>query len=333
MKNILLKVVAGLMFLAGVACFLYPSIGKLSVSYQTNKEVDDFERRIGINMENVDKEKEKKTENETDKEQADLQKKYDTLLKDFQTYNQKIYEDRQMGMTDPFDYKSAPFEMDTYGLDTEMIATIWVPRLDVKLPVYLGANAENMRIGASIMGQTSMPVGGINTNIVIAAHRGGGRGTKMFRDIQLMQIGDKIQLTTPWDTMIYRVCELKIVPAGDVNAVFIQDGRELLTLLTCHPYTQNTHRYLVFAERSEEEAGTEETDLKEAKETLIEENREVVFVDEDGVAWEEQVEGLEYSNMQIWLEDYGVHIVLALVLVVIASLLISSKKKRRKGRR
>ena len=62
------------------------------------------------------------------------------------------------------------------------------------------------------------------------------------------ELGDKITLTTPWDTLVYRVCELKIIQPDDINAVLIQPGRDLLTLTTCHPYTQNTQRYLVIAE-------------------------------------------------------------------------------------
>lgn len=40
------------------------------------------------------------------------------------------------------------------------------------MPVYLGASTENMARGGALLGQTSMPLGGANTNTVIAAHRG-----------------------------------------------------------------------------------------------------------------------------------------------------------------
>ena len=53
-----------------------------------------------------------------------------------------------------------------------MIAALWVPRLNLDLPVYLGASTANMARGGALLGQTSMPLGGANTNTVIAAHRG-----------------------------------------------------------------------------------------------------------------------------------------------------------------
>ncbi|MFR2614159.1 MAG: class C sortase, partial [Subdoligranulum sp.] len=126
----------------------------------------------------------------------------------------------------------------------DVLAVLWIPRLNLELPVYLGASRENLAKGAALLGQTSMPLGGENTNTVIAAHRG-YYGAEMLRNVQQIQVGDKIQLTTPWETLIYRVSELKIIDPSDINAVLIQPGRDLLTLSTCHPYTRNSQRYLV----------------------------------------------------------------------------------------
>ena len=119
----------------------------------------------------------------------------------------------------------------------------------MELPVYLGATTDNMAKGVALLGETSLPVSGENTNVVIAGHRG-WRGTPVFRDIQLIQIGDKITLTTPWETLGYRGCELEVILPNDTNEVLIQPGRQLLTLLTCHPYASGgRQRYVVFCER------------------------------------------------------------------------------------
>ena len=99
---------------------------------------------------------------------------------------------------------------------------------------------------------------------MIAAHRG-YYGAEMLRNVQQIQVGDKIQLTTPWETLIYRVSELKIIDPSDINAVLIQPGRDLLTLSTCHPYTRNSQRYLVIAEHDTAAADTtKEEDLQES---------------------------------------------------------------------
>ena len=200
-----------------------------------------------------------------------------------------------------------------------MIAALWVPRLDLDLPVYLGASTENMARGGALLGQTSMPLGGANTNTVIAAHRG-YYGAEMLRNVQQIQIGDKITLTTPWETLTYRVCELKIIQPDDINAILIQPGRDLLTLTTCHPYTQNTQRYLVIAERDPDVAPvTHEEDLAECAGSWDAAPRQVTVESPDGTAAVEEIApesisplpnegsgedaGGAYSNWMIWLEN------------------------------
>ena len=195
---------------------------------------------------------------------------------------------------------------------------LWIPRLDLELPVYLGASRENMAKGAALLGQTSMPLGGENTNTVLAAHRG-YYGAEMLRNVQRIQVGDKIQLTTPWDTLIYRVAELKIIDPADISSVLIQPGRDLLTLSTCHPYTQNYQRYLVIAERDPDAAVTDkDTDLQESEATWDASPRQVTMKTDGTTSIAEvepqsitplpqegstESEGSAVSNLMIWLEN------------------------------
>jgi sortase A len=59
-----------------------------------------------------------------------------------------------------------------------------------------------------------------------------------------------VTITNLWETLTYKVVEIKIIYPYEVEQILIQDGRELLTLLTCHPYASGgRQRYLVFCER------------------------------------------------------------------------------------
>ena len=94
-----------------------------------------------------------------------------------------------------------------------------------------------------------------NTNAVIAGHRG-RNGYKYFQDIEALEVGDEVYITTLWDTLTYSVTEIKIIEPGDIDSIKIQQGRDLVTLLTCHPYASGgKYRYLVFCERTEETEG------------------------------------------------------------------------------
>ena len=60
-----------------------------------------------------------------------------------------------------------------HGLQDETFDIIYIPELKVTLPLHLGANDENMANGAAVLGQTSVPVGGVNTNsVIIHAQKG-----------------------------------------------------------------------------------------------------------------------------------------------------------------
>ncbi len=132
--------------------------------------------------------------------------------------------------------------------------------MEIEIPIYLGATQENMKKGAGHLSETSIPIGGNNTNSVIAAHRG-MKSHPMFRDIEMLEIGDEIKVTNMWDELIYKVVETKVINPDEVSEVLIQEGRDLITLITCHPYTKNYQRYVVYCEKQEESSDVEAMDV------------------------------------------------------------------------
>ncbi len=98
--------------------------------------------------------------------------------------------------------------------------------------------------------QTSYPIGGDNTNSVIAGHRAHSRGLSMFVHVPDLQTGDAVYVDNFRETLTYRVVETKIIEPKATNTIRIQAGRDLLTLITCHPYGVNTHRFVLYAERA-----------------------------------------------------------------------------------
>ena len=92
-------------------------------------------------------------------------------------------------------------------------------------------------------------MGGPNTNCVLAAHRGYYRAP-MLREVERLQIGDAVRVENFRETLEYRVVETRIIQPDDVQALLIQDGRDLLTLVTCHPLGSNAQRYVVYCERT-----------------------------------------------------------------------------------
>ena len=283
MGRLIAKILAWLAILLGLALLIQPTAAQWWTSTRNAKTAAQFAAR-------AEAQPTAPAAEETTAEPPEPERAYPELYAAMQDYNAEIYAGGQSGLTDPFAYEEAPLDLAAYGYDDDVLAVLWIPRLNLELPVYLGASRENLAKGAALLGQTSMPLGGENTNTVIAAHRG-YYGAEMLRNVQQIQVRDKIQLTTPWETLIYRVSELKIIDPSDINAVLIQPGRDLLTLSTCHPYTRNSQRYLVIAEHDTAAADTtKEEDLQESAATWDETPRQVTVEDAggsyDGTTWQ-----------------------------------------------
>lgn len=145
--------------------------------------------------------------------------------------------------------------LSAYGIENEVFGVIQIPKLGLKLPIYLGATAAHTDKGAAHLSQTSLPIGGKNTNCVLAGHRG-WEGADYFRYITELKPGDKITITNLWETLTYTVTETKIIYPNEIEEILIQEDRDMLTLLTCHPYASGgRQRYLVFCDRQIEEGG------------------------------------------------------------------------------
>lgn len=162
-------------------------------------------------------------------------------------YSERVREGTGDKVNDPFAFSGD--ELAAMGLPDGIVGSIDILAMGVTLPIYLGATEANMELGAAVVAGTSIPVGGESSNCVIAAHRGVWHGVQMFRDIELLEVGDTITITTAWDELTYRVCEIRVIEPDDVDALAVQEGRDLVTLFTCHPYAVSTQRYLVYCER------------------------------------------------------------------------------------
>ena len=115
---------------------------------------------------------------------------HQNLREAMEAYNLQLSQD-QSGPDSVDSYEAPGLNLEDYGMEADdAVGYVEIPAMDVTLPLYLGASRAHMNNGATVLGQTSMPIGGISTNCVIAAHRG-WNGKAMFRNgMQLEQIYD-----------------------------------------------------------------------------------------------------------------------------------------------
>lgn len=184
-------------------------------------------------------------------EEQKSEQQYPELLAALQEYNRLLYTKKQCNLTDLEACETPAADLVAYGIEDEIIGVLEIPTMELTIPVYLGASDDHLAAGAAVLGSTSAPIGGDNTNCVIAGHRG-WRGADYFRHIDRLQVGDTVQVTNLWETLTYTVADIQIIQPHEVDKIKIQQSRDLLTLLTCHPYASGgRERYVVYCERTE----------------------------------------------------------------------------------
>ena len=141
--------------------------------------------------------------------------------------------------------------MSDYGL-SNFYCFLSAPSIDLYLPVYLGANDPMMASGAAHLSGTSLPIDQKSTNSAIAGHTG-YIGRIFFDNIRRLEIGDTVSIHNYWEDIDYQVIDYKIVAADVTDDIYIQEGRQLLTLITCiySGYGDDFDRYLVICEKTD----------------------------------------------------------------------------------
>ena len=176
---------------------------------------------------------------------------YPELRAALQDYNHQLYAEKQCNLTDLEACEAPAADLVAYGIEDEIIGVLEIPAMELTMPVYLGASDDHLAAGAAVLGNTSAPIGGDNTNCVIAGHRG-WKGADYFRHIDRLAVGDEVRITNLWETLTYTVADIQIIQPHEVDKIKIQSDRDLLTLLTCHPYASGgRQRNVVYCERTE----------------------------------------------------------------------------------
>lgn len=233
MKKYLPTILTIVMFLVGGAVFLYPTLSNYLYQKNGTKALTQQTEKISaISPERIAEEKE--------------------LVK---RYNISLFENAVV-LTEPFDPDAYPITDGEYtellAFD-EVMANIEIPAIDVSLPIYHGTKEETLQIGVGHLENTSLPIGGETTHAVLSAHCG-LPSARLFTDLNLLKEGNIFRIHVLDETLTYQVYKIQTVEPEDSSSLFIQEGEDIVTLITCTPYGKNTHRLLVHGRRIEEKA-------------------------------------------------------------------------------
>lgn len=139
------------------------------------------------------------------------------------------------------------------GAEGTALGYVEIPALELQLPIYLGTGESVLQAGVGVLEGSSLPIGGESTHSVLTGHRGLPTAT-LFTHLDQLEAGSQFTLHVLGRTLRYEVERVLVVEPEDMEALYIQEGEDLCTLVTCTPYGINSHRMLVQGRRVEEGA-------------------------------------------------------------------------------
>lgn len=220
-----------IIFLAGLSLLLYPFVANQWNNYRQKQLISGYEQVV------------------SEKEAAEGID-YDAERKKAEDYNEALL---PCVLPDSFALAESsgvdPVYMNTLNIaGDEMMGSVEIPKINIKIPIYHTTEEEVLNKGAGHLEGSSLPVGGANTHAVISAHRG-LPSASLFTDLDQMKVGDHFLLHVLDETLCYEVDKISVVKPEDTTALAVEDGQDLVTLLTCTPYGVNTERLLVRGHR------------------------------------------------------------------------------------
>ena len=231
-KRLILTIIMILFFLAGLSLLLYPFVANQWNNYRQQRLISSYEDTVA--------QKEEAGEIDYDAEWAKAQAYNEALLPSI--------------LPDSFAVAEASDEPDEEYMSClnitgdGMMGMVEIPKIDVNLPIYHTTSEEVLEKAAGHLEGSSLPVGGESTHAVISAHRG-LPSASLFTDLDQLEEGDHFLIHVLDDTLCYEVDQILVVEPKETESLAVEEGQDLVTLLTCTPYGVNSDRLLVRGHR------------------------------------------------------------------------------------
>ena len=234
MKKFFKNLILILIFLAGLSLLLYPYIANEWNTYRQSKLMTTYEDAV-----------------ESINEETPID--YSSEFARANAYNESLV---PYILPDSFAIAAASEEPDEEYMaclnltGDGMMGYVQIPKIDIKIPIYHTVSTEVLEKAAGHLEGSSLPVGGADTHAVISAHRG-LPSAALFTDLDKLKEGDHFLISVLDEILCYEVDQISVVEPSETEALKVEPGKDLATLLTCTPYGVNSPRLLVRGHRVE----------------------------------------------------------------------------------
>ncbi|BFT68771.1 class D sortase [Paenibacillus sp. P36] len=237
------KVLSLACIIFGVLIFLYPALNDRYESYQQQKIMNQWQESLQI-MDQIPPEESESAQTEG----------VDTLIGKVETTGSL----GAMGPVDtagsvdsaatnppsvkpvqPLDLQAAPKPT---PLPKNVEGVLRIEKINLKLPILTDATVKNLKVSVASIANTGKP-GGVG-NYAIAGHRNLTYG-KNFNRLDEVDLGDIIQVETGSKQFKYIVEDKQYVLPTDVSVLKGNGKDKEITLITCDPMDNPTHRLII----------------------------------------------------------------------------------------
>lgn len=233
MKKNLSNIILISVFLVGLSLLLYPSVSDYWNSFRQTQAIANYTEVVA----NIDNEE------------------YDRLWQEAQNYNQTLNHDSSRYIMS--DAQRERYESLLNISGSGIMGYIEIPSINCYLPIYHGMDESVLQIAIGHIEGTSLPVGGEGSHCALSGHRG-LPSAKLFTNLDKLVEGDVFMIRVLDEVLTYEVDQILIVLPAEMEALEIEAGQDYCTLVTCTPYSVNSHRLLVRGHRIDniDEAGS-----------------------------------------------------------------------------
>ena len=211
-----------LVFVVGLGILLYPNISDFFNQRNSSKSISEYDETVAQMNEETRKE----------------------LFSESESYNNTLQSNPVGRFADMTEEMLAEY-MSTLNVDgSGMMCYLKIDKLGLNLPVYHGTTEEVLQKYVGHIEGTSLPIGGKGTHCGLSGHRGLPSAV-LFTNLDRMEIGDVFSIIVLGEEHFYQVDQIVTVLPNDMSPLAIDPEMDYVTLVTCTPYGENTHRLMI----------------------------------------------------------------------------------------
>lgn len=235
------KIISMLFIITGLIIITYPKISETYHNYQQKLLIQEWQENLSI----INKDSQSSIDT-TNSSLINEPANSDPALDSLEQERNRL-EEQEKKLKEQEQKEAAKKQREAYIKNT-MEGMLKIPKINLNLPVLHDATKQNLKISIASIKHTGKP--GQIGNYCIAGHRSHTYG-RNFNRLNEVEIGDIIEFNDAKNNYQYIVSNKFLVKPEEIQILIGNQIDKKITLITCHPMKNPTHRLIIQGQFSE----------------------------------------------------------------------------------